>query len=200
MANTCSLEVKLHLFGWRYFFFSSKILGWLVDDSAHWFTFQKLNYCINCYSLRLSSNWDAGFVSLPNFKFDFTVFCLTTTVTLQVSEMKGNDVVCTIKNTATLAGSLFTLHVSQIHIDLPTLTEADKNVRNLALSLALCLSYFFNVPNIACRPQLLDYCFLFWCLCLLVVNAKPLLTNLLLTFWWVRIVIKSLFISPFCWI
>ncbi|CAL9121113.1 unnamed protein product [Musa acuminata var. zebrina] len=50
----------------------------------------------------------------------------TTSVWLEVSELKGEDVVCIIKNTATLAGSLFTLHVSQIHIDLPTLTEADK--------------------------------------------------------------------------
>ncbi|KAJ0624688.1 putative pyruvate kinase [Helianthus annuus] len=33
---------------------------------------------------------------------------------------------CTIKNSATLAGALFTLHASQIHIDLPTLTEKDK--------------------------------------------------------------------------
>ncbi|KAG6477119.1 hypothetical protein ZIOFF_066371 [Zingiber officinale] len=50
----------------------------------------------------------------------------TTSVWLEVSELKGDDVVCTIKNSATLAGSLFTLHVSQLHISLPTLTEADK--------------------------------------------------------------------------
>ena len=49
-------------------------------------------------------------------------------MSLQVAELKGDDVVCIIKNSATLAGSLFTLHISQIHIDLPTLTEADKNV------------------------------------------------------------------------
>ncbi|XP_042515192.1 pyruvate kinase 1, cytosolic-like [Macadamia integrifolia] len=52
----------------------------------------------------------------------------TTSVWLEVSEVKGEDVVCMIKNTATLTGSLFTLHVSQIHIDLPTLTEKDKEV------------------------------------------------------------------------
>ncbi|XP_064953109.1 pyruvate kinase 1, cytosolic-like [Musa acuminata AAA Group] len=52
----------------------------------------------------------------------------TTSVWLEVAELKGDDVVCIIKNSATLAGSLFTLHISQIHIDLPTLTEADKNV------------------------------------------------------------------------
>jgi hypothetical protein len=37
-------------------------------------------------------------------------------------------VVCIIKNTATLAGSLFTLHCSQIHIGLPTLSDEDKDV------------------------------------------------------------------------
>ncbi|XP_015876451.2 pyruvate kinase 1, cytosolic isoform X1 [Ziziphus jujuba] len=52
----------------------------------------------------------------------------TTSVWLEVSEMKGEDVVCLIKNSATLAGSLYTLHVSQIHIDLPTLTDQDKEV------------------------------------------------------------------------
>ncbi|TVU26950.1 hypothetical protein EJB05_29527 [Eragrostis curvula] len=52
----------------------------------------------------------------------------TTSVWLEVSEIKGDDVVCVIKNTATLAGSLFTLHCSQIHIDLPTLSDEDKDV------------------------------------------------------------------------
>ncbi|XP_042491929.1 pyruvate kinase 1, cytosolic-like [Macadamia integrifolia] len=52
----------------------------------------------------------------------------TTSVWLEVSEIKGDDVVCMIKNSATLAGSLFTLHVSQIRIDLPTLTDQDKEV------------------------------------------------------------------------
>ncbi|XP_042472959.1 pyruvate kinase 1, cytosolic-like [Zingiber officinale] len=52
----------------------------------------------------------------------------TTSVWLEVAELKGEDVVCIIKNSATLSGSLFTLHVSQIRIDLPTLTESDKNV------------------------------------------------------------------------
>ncbi|WRX22789.1 Pyruvate kinase [Theobroma cacao] len=52
----------------------------------------------------------------------------TTSVWLEVSEVKGNDVVCVIKNSATLAGSLFTLHASQIRIDLPTLSDKDKEV------------------------------------------------------------------------
>ncbi|KAM0940320.1 putative pyruvate kinase [Dioscorea sansibarensis] len=52
----------------------------------------------------------------------------TNSVWLEVAELKGDDMVCVIKNTATLAGSLFTLHISQIHIDLPTLSDADKDV------------------------------------------------------------------------
>ncbi|KAF7804351.1 pyruvate kinase 1, cytosolic [Senna tora] len=52
----------------------------------------------------------------------------TTSLWLEVSEVKGQDVVCVIKNSATLAGALFTLHASQVHIDLPTLTEKDKEV------------------------------------------------------------------------
>ncbi|KAL7147176.1 hypothetical protein ABFS83_06G090200 [Erythranthe nasuta] len=52
----------------------------------------------------------------------------TTSVWLEVSEVKDEDVVCMIKNSATLAGPLYTLHVSQIRIDLPTLTDKDKEV------------------------------------------------------------------------
>ncbi|XAR69691.1 Pyruvate kinase [Bertholletia excelsa] len=52
----------------------------------------------------------------------------TTSVWLEVKEVKGEDVVCVIKNTATLAGSLFTLHASQVHIDMPTLSDKDKEV------------------------------------------------------------------------
>lgn len=48
--------------------------------------------------------------------------------TIQVSEVNGDDVTCLIKNDATLSGSLYTLHVSQIRIDLPTLTDKDKEV------------------------------------------------------------------------
>ncbi|KAL0322014.1 UNVERIFIED_CONTAM: Pyruvate kinase, cytosolic [Sesamum calycinum] len=52
----------------------------------------------------------------------------TTSVWLEVSEVKDEDVVCLIKNSAILAGPLYTLHVSQIRIDLPTLTDKDKEV------------------------------------------------------------------------
>lgn len=47
---------------------------------------------------------------------------------MQVTEVSGDDVVCLIKNSATLSGQLYTLHVSQIRIDLPTLTDKDKEV------------------------------------------------------------------------
>jgi pyruvate kinase len=47
---------------------------------------------------------------------------------MQVTEVNGDDVVCLIKNSATLSGTLYTLHVSQIRIDLPTLTDKDKEV------------------------------------------------------------------------
>ncbi|KAM2028794.1 hypothetical protein TB2_040103 [Malus domestica] len=52
----------------------------------------------------------------------------TTSVWLEVTEVNGEDVVCLIKNSATLAGSLYTLNVSQIRIDLPTLTDKDKEI------------------------------------------------------------------------
>ncbi|KAJ4851570.1 hypothetical protein Tsubulata_034339 [Turnera subulata] len=52
----------------------------------------------------------------------------TTSIWLEVTEVKGEDVVCLIKNSATLSGPLYTLHVSQIRIDLPTLTDKDKEV------------------------------------------------------------------------
>ncbi|XP_051142353.1 pyruvate kinase 1, cytosolic-like [Andrographis paniculata] len=52
----------------------------------------------------------------------------TTSVWLEVSEVKDENVVCMIKNSATLSGALYTLHISRIHIDLPTLTNKDKEV------------------------------------------------------------------------
>lgn len=47
---------------------------------------------------------------------------------MQVADVKGQDVICIVKNSSTLAGSLFTMHVSQVHIDLPTLSDVDKHV------------------------------------------------------------------------
>jgi len=52
----------------------------------------------------------------------------TTSVWLEVAEIKDQDIVCCVKNSATLAGSLFTMHVTQVHIDLPTLSDTDKHV------------------------------------------------------------------------
>lgn len=48
---------------------------------------------------------------------------------MQVTEVNDEDVVCLIKNSAILSGPLYTLHVSQIRIDMPTLTDKDKEVR-----------------------------------------------------------------------
>ncbi|KAF7848094.1 hypothetical protein BT93_L2304 [Corymbia citriodora subsp. variegata] len=52
----------------------------------------------------------------------------TTSVWLEVLETKGQDVVCLVKNSATLAGSMFTVYMSNVLINLPTLTEHDKQV------------------------------------------------------------------------
>lgn len=63
--------------------------------------------------------------------------------------MKGEDVICVIKNSATLAGSLFTLHVAQIRIDLPTLTDKDKEVSVVLMVCFSCieLGYFLKEHN-----------------------------------------------------
>uniref|UniRef100_A0A803N7P2 Pyruvate kinase n=1 Tax=Chenopodium quinoa TaxID=63459 RepID=A0A803N7P2_CHEQI len=72
----------------------------------------------------------------------------TTSVWLEVSESKGEDVVCLIKNSATLSGPLYTLHVSQIHIDRPTLTEKDKEVVILASPFVLVIKTWGARNNI----------------------------------------------------
>ncbi|KAJ8618121.1 hypothetical protein MRB53_014307 [Persea americana] len=46
----------------------------------------------------------------------------------EVLETKGSDVICLVKDSATLAGFIFTVLVSQVHISLPTLTDTDKKV------------------------------------------------------------------------
>jgi len=43
-----------------------------------------------------------------------------------VFEVKGDEVGCVVKNSATLVGTMYTLHAAEIHIDLPTLTEKGK--------------------------------------------------------------------------
>ncbi|KAL0541851.1 hypothetical protein IC582_021922 [Cucumis melo] len=57
-----------------------------------------------------------------------------TSVWLEVMEHIGSDlqiffhyeVGCVVKNSATLVGTMYTLHAAEIHIDLPTLTEKDR--------------------------------------------------------------------------
>ncbi|KAL0540179.1 hypothetical protein IC582_024410 [Cucumis melo] len=49
-----------------------------------------------------------------------------TSVWLEVFKVKGDDVGCVVKNSATLVGTMYSLHASEIHIDLPTLDEKDK--------------------------------------------------------------------------
>ncbi|KAK1387551.1 hypothetical protein POM88_015729 [Heracleum sosnowskyi] len=75
--------------------------------------------------------WNAA--GTPNVKI-CVVGSETTSVWLEVTEVKGEDVICLIKNSATLAGSLYTLHVSQIRIDLPTLTDKDKEAFAVMMS------------------------------------------------------------------
>lgn len=59
----------------------------------------------------------------------------------QVESIKGDDVVCKIKNSATLAGSMFTLHVCQVRIEMPTLSEKDKEVSHtFKLCMVFCSS------------------------------------------------------------
>ncbi|CAA6663872.1 unnamed protein product [Spirodela intermedia] len=50
----------------------------------------------------------------------------TTSVWLEVTETRGQDVICLVKNSATLAGFIFTMHAAQVRINLPTLTDTDK--------------------------------------------------------------------------
>lgn len=54
--------------------------------------------------------------------------------------------VCVIKNSATLDGTLFTLHASQVCIDMPTLSEKDKEACNPYVDLK-CFDHFFHVEK-----------------------------------------------------
>ena len=81
-------------------------------------------------------------------------------MTLQVSEIKGEDVVCLVKNPATLSGPLYTLHVSQIRIDQPTLTDKDKEVVLLLQGFTICFDVVVSgnkqMCNTFCALFLLD--------------------------------------------
>lgn len=52
----------------------------------------------------------------------------TSSVWLEVSETKGADIICQVKNSATLTGFNFNLHISRVQADLPTLTDIDKQI------------------------------------------------------------------------
>ncbi|KAJ8759966.1 hypothetical protein K2173_010822 [Erythroxylum novogranatense] len=53
----------------------------------------------------------------------------TTSVWLEVLQKKSDeDVICLVKNTATLAGYMFTMHISQVPVNLPTLSDNDKEL------------------------------------------------------------------------
>ncbi|XP_031378085.1 pyruvate kinase 2, cytosolic-like isoform X2 [Punica granatum] len=52
----------------------------------------------------------------------------TSSVWLEVLEIKGENVICLVKNTASLSGSMITVCVSNVKINLATLTEKDKQI------------------------------------------------------------------------
>ncbi|KAJ8449791.1 hypothetical protein Cgig2_001447 [Carnegiea gigantea] len=52
----------------------------------------------------------------------------TTSVWLEVMETKGSDIICRVKNSATLAGFIFNMHFSKVRINLPTVTDTDKQI------------------------------------------------------------------------
>lgn len=80
---------------------------------------------------------------MPFCSYLFLTYC-----NLQVVETSGENVNCLVKNAATLAGPIFTLHVSQVHISLPTLSEYDKHVMwTIFKFLYIILSFMF--ANIA---------------------------------------------------
>ncbi|KAI3722227.1 hypothetical protein L2E82_33258 [Cichorium intybus] len=85
------------------------------------------------YCSQVVKTGDTFSIGQYSFTYSFTG-SETTSVWLEVEKVKGVDVVCKIKNSATLVGALFALHASQIHIDLPTLsllptlTDKDKEV------------------------------------------------------------------------
>ncbi|KAJ6805741.1 pyruvate kinase 1, cytosolic-like [Iris pallida] len=52
----------------------------------------------------------------------------TTSVWLEVLETSDHEVTCLVKNSAILSGFILTMHISQVQINLPTLTSTDKQV------------------------------------------------------------------------
>lgn len=52
----------------------------------------------------------------------------TTSIWLEVSEIDGADIICQVKNSATLTGFSFNCHISRVQVNLPTLTDTDKQI------------------------------------------------------------------------
>lgn len=76
-------------------------------------------------------------------------------------EKNGQDVICLIKNTATLTGYIFTMHVSQAHINIPTLTDTDKQVLSF-LVFMLIFKVFINIKYILRSGFMMNLkCFIF---------------------------------------
>ncbi|KAF2289286.1 hypothetical protein GH714_034122 [Hevea brasiliensis] len=74
-----------------------------------------------------------------------------TSVWLEVLETNGQDVICLVKNTATIAGYTL-MHVSQVHASLPNLSDKDKQIISEWGSLNsvdfISLSYTRNVEDV----------------------------------------------------
>lgn len=126
---------------WTLFFFFFGTFPWLANfessDLAIWPPYVKI--CVKSTSKKSDQFIKLGWwliVSNPNEPLFFFCFLSEHWIfTMQVAEVKGQDVSCVVKNSATLSGSLFTLHVSQIRIDLPTLSDADKDVSSVCSKL-----------------------------------------------------------------
>ena len=95
--------------GWYYF-------SWAVSLHRKW-NYIGLAWGKNCHCFIKEF-----FRSVANFNM------LVLFINLKVLETKDRDVICLVKNTATLAGLIFTMHVSQVHVNMPTLNENDKLV------------------------------------------------------------------------
>lgn len=111
------------------------------------------------WSISLHRKWNNIFVAwgvqicISLTSYHFSVHLLMC-CNLQVVETSGENVECLVTNTATLAGPMFTLHVSKAHVSLPTLSDYDKEVRGL---LGLFMLQKINLNFLACYMWLTEY-------------------------------------------
>lgn len=124
------------------------LLGWVqVLSSYFWTTYSVKFSCLNGLHFNFLSSICLHCSVWSVHDLTISVNCLE-----QVESVKGDDVVCKIKNSATLAGSMFTLHVCQVRIEMPTLSEKDKEVcdtfnrciMKLLLLLCFCLGSMYH--------------------------------------------------------